>query len=116
MLKSLFISNVLPLQKQTAVIPALAKGNSIRSIERMTGIDGDTIMRLGVRLGEGCAKVLDEKMRGPSCKRVEGRRALGIHRHEEQKPRILQPRENAFFCPLHARNGGWSGEQRVERV
>lgn len=28
-------------------------------------------MRLGVRIGQGCAKVLDEKMRGLDCKRLE---------------------------------------------
>ncbi len=65
------MANVLPIQKQVAVISALAEGNSIRSIERMTGIHRDTIMRLGVKIGEGCARVLDEKMRGLDCKRVE---------------------------------------------
>jgi hypothetical protein len=29
----------------------------------MTGIHRDTIMRLGVRIGQGCARLLDEKMR-----------------------------------------------------
>jgi uncharacterized protein YerC len=46
------MANVLPLAKQVAVISALAEGNSIRSIERMTGIHRDTIMRLGVKVGE----------------------------------------------------------------
>ena len=41
----------------------LCEGNSIRSIERMTGIHRDTIMRLGVRMGEGCKRIMDEKMR-----------------------------------------------------
>jgi len=31
----------------------LAEGSSIRSIERLTGIHRDTIMRLGVRVGQG---------------------------------------------------------------
>jgi hypothetical protein len=42
------------MDKQIAVISALAGGSSIRSIERMTGIHRDTIMRLGVRVGQGC--------------------------------------------------------------
>jgi hypothetical protein len=46
-----------------AVISALAEGNSIRSIERME-IHWDTIMRLGVRVGEACHQILDQKMRG----------------------------------------------------
>lgn len=49
----------------------LAEGNSIRAIERMTGIHRDTIMRLGVRVGEACAKIHDDKMRGLNCKNIE---------------------------------------------
>ncbi len=62
---------ILPIEKQAAVIGALAEGNSIRGIERMTGIHRDTIMRLGVRVGGACAALLDEKMRGLNCNRIE---------------------------------------------
>ena len=65
------MANALPKDKQIAVTAALAEGNSIRSIERMTGIHRDTIMRLGVRIGQGCARLLDEKMRNLDCKRLE---------------------------------------------
>jgi IS1 family transposase len=65
------MANVLPKEKQISVVAALAEGNSIRSIERMTGIHRDTVMRLGVRIGQGCAKLLDEKMRNLDCKRLE---------------------------------------------
>lgn len=65
------MANVLPKEKQINVIAALAEGSSIRSIERMTGIHRDTIMRLGVRIGQGCARLLDEKMRNLDCKRLE---------------------------------------------
>lgn len=58
------MANVLPLQKQIAVISALAEGNAIRSIERMTGIHRDTIMRLGVKIGEGCARMMADRMTG----------------------------------------------------
>jgi hypothetical protein len=37
----------LSKDKQIAVTAALAEGSSIRSIERMTNIPRDTIMRLG---------------------------------------------------------------------
>lgn len=47
-------------------VGALAEGTTIRSIERMTGIHRDTIMRLGVRIGQKCKKILYEKMRGLS--------------------------------------------------
>jgi IS1 family transposase len=64
-------NNHLSKDKQIAVTAALAEGNSIRSIERMTGVQRDTIMRLGVRIGQGCAHLLDEKMRGLDCQRLE---------------------------------------------
>ncbi len=49
------MANVLGKDKQIAVIGALAEGSSIRSIERVTGVHRDTVMRLGVRVGQGCA-------------------------------------------------------------
>jgi len=65
------MANVLSKEKQATVISALAEGNSIRSIERMTEIHRDTIMRLGVRVGETCQQILDQKMRGLNCSHIE---------------------------------------------
>jgi IS1 family transposase len=62
---------VLNTETQTAIIGMLAEGSSIRSIERLTGVHRDTIMRLGVRVGKGCAAILDEKMRGLSCRHLQ---------------------------------------------
>lgn len=65
------MANILPLEKQTMAIHALAEGNSIRSIERMTGIHRDTIMRLGVKVGQACQTLLDEKMQNLSLGSIE---------------------------------------------
>lgn len=65
------MANNLSTEKQTAVISALAEGNSIRSIERMTGIHRDTIMRLGVRVGNGCAAIMDSRMRNLECRLIQ---------------------------------------------
>ncbi len=48
------MANILNIDKQIAVIGALAEGSSIRSIERIIGIHRDTIMRLGVKAGQEC--------------------------------------------------------------
>jgi len=61
------MANVLDKDKQIAVIGALAEGSSIRSIERLTGVHRDTIMRLGVKVGAGCATLLDSKMQDLDC-------------------------------------------------
>ncbi len=63
--------NRLKPDKQEAVIAALVEGASIRSIERMTGVHRDTIMRLMVRVGNGCERLLDSRMRGLSCERIQ---------------------------------------------
>jgi len=63
--------NILPFDKQVMAISALAEGNSIRSIERMTGIHRDTIMRLGVAVGEACRLLMHEQMRGLDCRHVQ---------------------------------------------
>jgi transposase len=63
--------NVLKKDKQIAVIAALAEGMAIRQIERMTDIHRDTIMRLGVRVGKGCAEIMDAKMRDLSCENIQ---------------------------------------------
>lgn len=61
------MANVLNKDKQIAVIAALAEGSSIRAIERITGISRNTIMRLGVKVGQGCSRLLDAKMRDLTC-------------------------------------------------
>ncbi|HKR11055.1 MAG TPA: IS1 family transposase [Pyrinomonadaceae bacterium] len=65
------MANVLPREKQIAAVNMLAEGSSIRSIERITGINRNTIMNLGVRVGQGCAKVLDAKMRDLTCHHLQ---------------------------------------------
>ncbi|RJO69657.1 MAG: transposase [Myxococcales bacterium] len=62
-----FIMNKLPRDKQRTILSMLVEGNSIRSIERMTGVHRDTIMRLGLAAGEHCERILDERMRGLEC-------------------------------------------------
>lgn len=63
--------NRTPLARRTQIISALVEGNSIRSTERMTGTHRDTIMRLLVEVGTGCAAIMDEQMRELDCRRIE---------------------------------------------
>ena len=66
-----YMANELKNEKKTLAVSMLAEGSSIRSIERVTNIHRDTIMRLGVRIGEGCRRILDEKCRNLNCGRIE---------------------------------------------
>ena len=99
------MANVLKTEKQIAVISALAEGSSIRSIERMTGINRNTIMNLGVRIGQGCARLLDEKMRDLTCNQLQLDELWGFI---GKKERQVLPTDNPelgdvwTFCAIDA--------------
>lgn len=61
------MANVLSDELRTVVVAALCDGNSIRSVERQTRIHRDSIMRLGVQVGQECQRIMDTKMRGLNC-------------------------------------------------
>ena len=65
------MANHLPREKQVAVISALVEGCSIRSTERMTGVNRETVGTLLLRVGYGCAELLDARMRDLGCTRLE---------------------------------------------
>jgi IS1 family transposase len=65
------MANTLSTEKQAMVIGALAEGSSIRSIERMTGVHRDTIMRLGVKVGQGCTALMDAKLGNLTCTNLQ---------------------------------------------
>jgi IS1 family transposase len=65
------MANILKLEKQVAVISGLVEGASVRSIERMTGVHRDTILRLMVRVANACAAYSDRTLRDLPCTRIE---------------------------------------------
>lgn len=82
--------NVLSRDQQIAIIACLTEGQSIRATERLTGIHRDTIMRLGERVGRGCAELHDRMMVGIRTGRLEldeiwgfvGKKQKRVERHE----------------------------------
>lgn len=65
------MANVLSVDDQILVLHHLVEGNSIRSIQRVTGIDKKTILRLLVKFGEACRDFLDGQMRGLELHHLE---------------------------------------------
>jgi IS1 family transposase len=63
--------NILRREKQEAAIAALVEGSSIRSVERMIGVHRDTIMRLMIRMGQGCANLMDSYMKNLKCQNLQ---------------------------------------------
>lgn len=88
------MANVLSTDKQISVIGALCEGSSIRAVERTTGIHRDTIMRLGVRVGQGCTALMDAKMRNLDCHRIEMDEVWG---YIGKKGRHVRPDDDPQF-------------------
>jgi IS1 family transposase len=63
--------NALPYLTQRQIIHLLAEGNSIRSIERLTGVHRDTIMRLLIRIGDKCRDLLDVRLRKLNLRHIQ---------------------------------------------
>lgn len=82
------MANKLNTEKKIMATSMLCEGNSIRSIERMTGVHRDTIMRLGVRIGQGCADILDTKMRDLDCQNIQVDEMWGLSELRRKQLRI----------------------------
>jgi len=65
------MSNKLKPETKSQVVSLLCEGSSIRSIERITGVHRDTIMRLGVRVGQACIKLQNQKLRNLNCRQIQ---------------------------------------------
>ena len=65
------MANVLPVEKQILCMKMLVEGNSIRAVERITGVQKKTIIRLMVRFGKGCESFLDSEVRNVETSHVE---------------------------------------------
>src|SRR3989442_367992 len=91
--------NVLFRDKQIEIIAALTEGMSIRAIERITSVHRDTIMRLGARVGRGCAELHDRTMNGLRVNRLELDELwafVGRKRRQHEKPIPGDPRGDQY--------------------
>ena len=53
----------LPMEKAKICLHMLLEGSSIRSIERVTGVNRNTIMKLLVVAGEKCERLMEERVK-----------------------------------------------------
>lgn len=84
--------NILPFEKQIAVIAALVDGCSIRATERMLNVHRDTIMRLGARVGLGAIEFHDRTVHSLQVPRLELDEAWG---YVGKKRRNVKPTDGA---------------------
>lgn len=67
----LFSQMTVSEAKALLAIQLLVEGNSIRSTERITGIDRNTIMKLLVAAGERCERLLRERVQNVAVEHLE---------------------------------------------
>lgn len=65
------MANVLPRERQIAVLQHLVEGNTLRSTTRLTGIHRTTMANLMLRFGAGCRRLMDERFRHLTLEHVE---------------------------------------------
>jgi transposase-like protein/IS1 family transposase len=54
----------LPMDKAVLCLQLLVEGNSLRSVERITGVTLHTLLDLLILVGEKCERLFDEKIKG----------------------------------------------------
>jgi len=61
----------LPLDRALLVLQLLCEGSSVRAIERLTGTEKKTVLRLLAQVGTGCERMLAETVKGVPVRDVE---------------------------------------------
>lgn len=81
----------LPMDKAVLCLRLLVEGNSIRSTERITGVNRNTILDLLVLAGEKCERLLNDKIKGLSVRDVQADEMWGfVGMKERTKKRQLR--------------------------
>ncbi len=63
--------NILSREQQVAVVSALTEGLGIRATARITGVNRETVGKLALQVGRGCAELHDRMMVGIRVNRIE---------------------------------------------
>src|SRR5436305_3008862 len=61
----------LPVDRAVTVLHLLCEGSAVRAVERVTGTDKKTILRLLVQVGEGCERMLAETVKAVPVQDVQ---------------------------------------------
>src|SRR5262249_32486785 len=75
-----------------------AKGCSVRSIERITGVHRDTVTKILLLVGERCERLLEEKIHGLSVKDVQCDEMWGFVGCKQKRNVTGDPRRGDAYC------------------
>ncbi len=85
--------HTLPFEKKAQVAAALVDGVSIRAAERLLDVHRDTIMRLGVTVGEACARLHDARVRDVRATLIQADELWTFVQKKQRRLRQDDPRE-----------------------
>ncbi len=86
--------NILSREKQIEVISALTEGLGIRAVARITGVNRETVGKLALDVGRGCAELHDRMMVGVRVNRIECDELwayVGHKRNPQKGPAVPSP-------------------------
>src|ERR1039457_860772 len=89
----LFAPMTVPEDKALLAIQLLIEGTSVRSVERVTQLHRDTILRLLVLAGERCIALMDTQMRNLRCKRIQSDEIWSFVTKKQRNVRTDDPDE-----------------------
>jgi IS1 family transposase len=82
--------NKISKERKIQILSGLVEGMSIRSLERMTNTHRDTIIRLMVRIGKGCQRLLEENIKGFHSKHIEVDEIWTFVKKKEKKLNLVE--------------------------
>ena len=77
----------LPMEKAEMVLSLLLEGNSVSSIERVTGVHHGTILKLLALVGEKCERIMADKIRNVQVRDVEADEVWSFIGNKEKRVR-----------------------------
>ncbi|WP_438002679.1 IS1 family transposase [Sorangium sp. So ce321] len=86
------MANMLPRERQLAVLAALIDGNSERATERMTGVQQKTIGRFALRIGKAAQSLHNTMAHDLSCSLIESDEVWSFIKKKQAR---VTPEENA---------------------
>jgi len=99
----------LPIEKADLVLSMLLEGNSVSSVERITGTHHTTILKLLVLAGEKCERVMAEKIRNVEVRDLE---CDELWSYIGKKQKRVRPEDNQLFGDCYV----WVGIERHSKL
>jgi len=93
-----FFGMYTPSEKASLILKMLVEGVSVRSIERLTGVHRDTILRILVVAGDRCERLLENRVRQVPVGDVQCDELWGFVGCKEKRNANGDPRRGDAWC------------------